>query len=326
MEYRQLGTSTLTVSRVCLGCMSFGEPTRGDHRWTLDKDRSRPLIRHALEQGITFFDTANIYSAGSSEEILGALLKEHVPRDDVVIATKVNGRMGPGSDEAGLSRAAIMRQIDASLRRLGVDHVDLYQIHRLDPDVPIDETLEALHDVVKAGKARHIGASSMFAWQFATLLAHADRNGWARFVSMQNHLNLLYREEEREMMPLCLAEDIAVLPWSPLARGRLARPDGAETARSHEDAYAKRLYDHSREADGRVVDAVERIAADRHVPMAQVALSWLMDVAGVVSPVFGATTIAQIDDAVAAVGLRLSSEERAAVDRDYVPHAIVGIN
>jgi aryl-alcohol dehydrogenase-like predicted oxidoreductase len=306
--------------------MSIGDPLRGDHRWTLDEERSRPLIRHALESGINFFDTANIYSAGSSEEILGKVLKEHASRGDVVIATKVNGRMGPGADDAGLSRGAIMKQIDASLQRLGVDYVDLYQIHRLDPSVSMEETLEALHDVVKAGKARYIGASSMFAWQFATMLHLSDRHGWTRFVSMQNYVNLLYREEEREMIPLCIAEDIAVLPWSPLARGRLARPAGMETERSQGDAYAQRLYDSTRDADQRVVAAVEEVAADRGVPMAQIALSWLLGVKGVASPVIGATKTSQIDDAVAAVMLPLSPEETTLLEHEYVTHAVVGIN
>jgi aryl-alcohol dehydrogenase-like predicted oxidoreductase len=326
MQKRKLGTSRLDVSPICLGCMSFGDPKRGDHRWTLNEERSRPIIRHALEAGINFFDTANIYSDGSSEEILGKVLKEHASRDEVVIATKVNGRMGSGVDDAGLSRGAIMKQVDASLRRLGVDHIDLYQIHRLDPDVSMEETLEALDEVVKAGKARHVGASSMFAWQFATMLHLSDRNGWVRFLSMQNYLNLLYREEEREMLPLCRAEGVAVLPWSPLARGRLARPVDVETDRSRGDAYAHRLYDATVDADGRVISAVQRIASQRGVPMAQIALAWVCAAAGVTSPIVGATSLGQIDDAVSAVGIDLSAAEIEALEADYAVHAVVGIS
>jgi aryl-alcohol dehydrogenase-like predicted oxidoreductase len=324
MQHVNLGRTDLRVSRLCLGCMSFGEPGRGDHTWTLDEEKSRPLIRHALEAGINFFDTANVYSAGSSEEIVGKLLRELARREDVVIATKVNGRMSPGPNGAGLSRKAILTQVDASLKRLGTDYIDLYQIHRFDYATPIEETLEALDDVVKAGKARYLGASSMAAWQFATMLHASDRRGWARFVSMQNYVNLLYREEEREMLPLCAAEGVAVLPWSPLARGRLARPWDSSTERSRGDAYAHQLYDATLEADRAVVEQVATLAERRGASMAQVALAWVLGRPGITSPIVGATRIEQIDDAVAATMVHLSDEERRLLEQPYRVHAVVG--
>src|SRR5579862_8676982 len=286
MKYTKLGRTGLDVSRICLGCMSYGEGDQGNHAWSLGEGESRPFIKRALEAGINFFDTANRYSLGSSEEILGRALKDFARRDDVVIATKVYGRMRPGPNGAGLSRKAIMGELDASLQRLGTDYVDLYQIHRWDYDTPIEETMEALHDVVKAGKARYIGASSMYAWQFAKAQHAAERHGWTRFVSMQNHYNLLYREEEREMIPQCIDQGVGVIPWSPLARGVLAgnRSRGGErlTTRASNDAFADTLYDQS---DFDVVDRVAEVAAARSLPSAQVALAWLLSRPGVTAPI-----------------------------------------
>ncbi|MEE7546587.1 aldo/keto reductase, partial [Xanthomonas sp. Kuri4-1] len=277
MNYVKLGTTGLDVSRLCLGCMTFGTPGAGTHPWTLDEDASRPIFRHAVERGINFFDTANTYSAGTSEQIVGTLLKEFTRRDEVVVATKVfNVVDGDGPNRKGLSRKAILAAIDASLKRLDLDYVDLYQIHRWDYDTPIEETMEALHYVVKAGKARYLGASSMHAWQFAKAQELARRHGWTRFVTMQNHLNLLYREEEREMIPLCADQGVGLIPWSPLARGRLARPRGEQTDRTRSDAFGATLYAHTEDADGRVIEAVERLAAARGVAMAQVALAWVL--------------------------------------------------
>ncbi len=321
MEYGRLGSTGLEVSRICLGCMSYGEPDRGNHPWSLDEAASKPFIAKALDLGITFFDTANVYSAGSSEEIVGKWLGEMARREDVVIATKVHGRMRPGSNGAGLSRKAILHEIDASLTRLGTDYVDLYQIHRWDPDVPIEETLEALHDVVKAGKARYIGASSMASWQFAQALYTADLNGWTRFVSMQDHYNLLYREEEREMIPLCLDQGIGVIPWSPLARGRLTRDWDEGTARSETDEFGRSLYD---DGDRAVVDAVVAVAQARGVPRAQVALAWLAGRPGVTAPIVGATKPQHLDDAVAALDLELTDDEVARLEAPYRPHAVSG--
>jgi len=324
MDYVKLGHTGLDVSRLCLGCMTYGVPDRGFHEWTLDEAQSRPLIRQAVEAGINFFDTANVYSDGTSEEIVGRALKDFTRRDEVVIATKVHGRMHPGPNGAGLSRKAILQEIDNSLRRLGTDYVDLYQIHRFDPEVPIEETLEALHDVVKAGKARYIGASSMYAWQFATMLHLAEANGWTRFVSMQNHVNLLHREEEREMLPLCEAEGIAVIPWSPLARGRLTRPWQTATKRSATDAFGRTLYAHTEEADRKVVEAVAAVAAARKVPPAQVALAWLLAKPAITAPIVGASKPGHLEDAVAALSLTLSDDEIARLEAPYVPHTIVG--
>jgi aryl-alcohol dehydrogenase-like predicted oxidoreductase len=320
MEYRRLGRSGLDVSTVVLGCMSFGDPHRGTHEWTLDIDASRPFFRAAIEAGITTFDTANVYSAGSSEEITGALLTEFAKRDEVVIATKVNGRMGPGPKGAGLSRAAILTQIDESLRRLGTDYVDLYQIHRFDPNVPVEETMEALDDVVRSGKARYIGASSMWTWQFAQMQHAADLNGWTRFVSMQDQYNLVMREEEREMLPYCADQGVGVLPWSPLARGRLTRDWDATTERSAADNFGSTLYRQAEEADRRVAAAVASVAEERGVPRAQVALAWLLHQPAVTAPIVGVTKPHHLTDAVAAVDLRLSAEELARLEADYVPH------
>jgi 1-deoxyxylulose-5-phosphate synthase len=324
MDYIKLGATGLDVSRLCLGCMTYGEPARGNHSWTLPEDQSRPLIRQAVEAGINFFDTANVYSDGSSEEIVGRALGDMARREEVVIATKVHGRMRPGPNGAGLSRKAILQEIDASLTRLGTDYVDLYQIHRFDPEVPIEETLEALHDVVKAGKTRYIGASSMHAWQFATMLHVAEANGWTRFVTMQNYVNLLYREEEREMLPLCEAEGIGVIPWSPLARGRLTRDWDEQTERSQTDNFARTLYEHTADADRRVVEAVAAVAAERGVPRAQVALAWVLAKPVVAAPIVGASKPGHLTDAVAALDLVLSDEEIARLEAPYVPHAVVG--
>jgi aryl-alcohol dehydrogenase (NADP+) len=321
MEYGRLGDTGLEVSRICLGCMSYGEPARGSHPWSLDEAASKPFIAKALELGITFFDTANVYSAGSSEEIVGKWLGEMARREDVVIATKVHGRMRPGPNGAGLSRKAILHEIDASLTRLGTDYVDLYQIHRWDPEVPIEETLEALHDVVKAGKARYIGASSMASWQFAQALYTADLNGWTRFSSMQDHYNLLYREEEREMIPLCVDQGIGVIPWSPLARGRLTRAWDESSARSETDEFGRSLYD---EGDRDVVDAVAAVAQARGVPRAQVALAWLAGRPGVTAPIVGATKPEHLDDAVSALDLDLTDDEVARLEAPYRPHAVSG--
>jgi len=314
MQYVRLGTTGLQVSRICLGCMSFGEPDRGGHEWSLGEEDARPFFKRAIEAGINFFDTANVYSDGSSEEITGRALKDFAGRDDVVIATKVHGRMRKGANGAGLSRKAIMTEIDHSLRRLGTDYVDLYQIHRWDNGTPIEETLEALHDVVKAGKARYIGASSMWAWQFSKALHVSERNGWTRFVSMQDHYNLLQREEEREMLPLCLDEGIGVIPWSPLARGRLTRDWDATTARSQTDRFGSSLYS---DDDRRIVDAVAKIAESRGVTRAQVALAWVLRQPEVTAPIVGATKRDHLEDAIAAADLELSDDEAAQLEGPY---------
>lgn len=325
MEYVKLGRTGLEVSRICLGCMSYGEPDRGAHPWSLNEDESRPFIRKALELGINFFDTANVYSDGTSEEIVGRALKAFANRDEIVIATKVHGRMRPGPNGGGLSRKAILTEIDHSLKRLGTDYVDLYQIHRWDPTTPIEETMEALHDVVKAGKARYIGASSMYAWQFLKALHTAERHGWTRFVSMQNYLNLLYREEEREMLPLCEAENIGVIPWSPLARGRLTRDWDEQSERSQSDLFGQRLYATTAEADRKVVERVAEVAAHRGVPRAQVALAWVLQKSPVTAPIVGATKPHHLEDAVAAASLRLTPEEIARLEEPYVPHLVLGM-
>jgi aryl-alcohol dehydrogenase (NADP+) len=323
MEYVTLGNTGLEVSRLCLGCMSFGEPDRGNHPWTLAEGPSRKLIQKALGYGINFFDTANVYSDGSSEEIVGKALHDFTVRHEVVIATKVHGRMHAGPNGGGLSRKAILAEIDASLRRLRTDYVDLYQIHRWDPKTPIEETVEALHDVVKAGKARYVGASSMYAWQFSKALYTADLGGWTRFVSMQDHYNLLNREEEREMLPLCADQGVGVLPWSPLARGRLTRDWDATTSRSESDEFGKSLYDSS-PSDRVIVERVAKIAHDRGVSRAEVALAWVLAKSGVTAPVVGATKPQHLDDAVAALDLRLTPEEIAALEEPYVPHPVAG--
>ncbi len=324
MQYKKLGSTGLEVSELCLGCMTFGVPERGDHPWSLPESQSRPLIRKAVDLGINFFDTANAYSDGTSEEIVGQSLKDFTRRDEVVIATKVFFRMSKGPNGGGLSRKAIFTAIDASLRRLGTDYVDLYQIHRWDPSTPIEETLEALHDVVKAGKARYLGASSMYAWQFGKALYLARQHGWTRFVSMQNFYNLLYREEEREMLPLCADARIAVLPWSPLARGRLTRDWDTETPRTRTDPYGKSLFAATEASDRKIVDLVAAIATARGVPRAQVALAWLLQKSGVTAPIVGASKPQHLDDAVAALELRLNETEIAQLEAPYVPHAVVG--
>lgn len=329
MDYVKLGSTGLDVSRLCLGCMTFGEPGAGVHEWTLGEDDSRPIIRRAVDLGINFFDTANSYSAGTSEVILGKLLKEFTRREEVVIATKVffpeqmlEGTSAP--NRMGLSRKAIMSEIDASLRRLGTDYVDLYQIHRWDDATPIEETMEALHDVVKAGKARYVGASSMFAWQFAKAQEVARRHGWTRFVTMQNYVNLLYREDEREMIPLCRDQGVGLMPWSPMARGRLPRPTSVQTARSQTDAFGKTLFAATEEADRAVIAAVENIADLRGVPMAQVALAWVLAKACVSAPIIGASKPDHLDDAVAALAIVLTGDEIKALEGPYLPHPIYG--
>jgi aryl-alcohol dehydrogenase-like predicted oxidoreductase len=324
MQYTKLGRTGLDVSRICLGCMSYGVPERGNHPWTLGEAESRPFIRRALDLGINFFDTANVYSDGTSEEIVGRALLDYAPRHEIVIATKVHGRMHKGPNGAGLSRKAILGEIDASLKRLGTDHVDLYQIHRWDDATPIEETMEALHDVVRAGKARYIGASSMHAWQFAKALHVAERHGWTRFVSMQNYVNLLYREEEREMLPLCRAEGIGVIPWSPLARGRLTRDWDAGSARSETDEFGRSLYAKTADADRKVVEAVRSVAGRLGVPRAQVALAWVLGKRAVTAPIVGATKLEHLEDAVAALGVALSAEDVQALEAPYVAHAVVG--
>ena len=328
MDQIRLGNSGLHVSRLCLGCMSYGVPDRGSHLWTLDAQAARPHIGAALDAGINFFDTANVYSDGTSEEIVGKLLKELAKREEVVIATNVHGRMRPGPNGRGLSRTHIMTEIDASLRRLGTDYVDLYQTHRWDYQTPIEETLEALHDVVKAGKVRYIGASSMYAWQFAKALYVADRNGWTRFVSMQNHYNLIYREEEREMMPLCQTEGIGVIPWSPLARGRLGRPwsEKSATERAGTDEFGKTLYLKTEEADKVIVDRVEAIAKERGVSQAQVALAWMLAKPYVAAPIIGATKPKHLEDAIAAMAVKLTADEVKSLEAPYVPHPVLGFD
>ena len=324
MEYQKLGKTGVDVSRLCLGCMTYGVPERGSHPWTLDEEASRPLIRRAVELGINFFDTANSYSDGTSEEILGRAIRDFARRDEVVIATKVFHPWRKGPNGSGLSRKAIMTAIEASLARLGMDYVDLYQIHRWDYKTPIEETLEALHDIVKAGKARYIGASSMYAWQFCKALHVADMRGWTRFVTMQNHYNLINREEEREMMPLCRAEGIAVLPWSPLARGRLTRDWNESTARQETDEVLKRLYTATEDADRNVAECVAQVAANRGVPRAQVALAWVAQKPFVTAPIVGASKPHHLDDAIAALSLKLTDEEIKLLEDPYVPHRVVG--
>ncbi|MGW0944966.1 aldo/keto reductase [Streptomyces sp. NPDC002623] len=321
MQYVKLGSTGLDVSRICLGCMTYGVPDRGAHEWTLDEEASRPLIRQALESGVNFFDTANVYSDGTSEEIVGRALREFARRDEIVLATKVHGRMRPGPNGGGLSRKAILSEIDHSLSRLGTDYVDLYQIHRFDPHTPVEETMEALHDLVRAGKVRYLGASSMYAWQFAKMQHTAERHGWTRFVSMQNHYNLLYREEEREMLPLCADQGVGILPWSPLARGRLTRDWGAETGRSATDGFGGSLY---AEGDRSIVEAVTRVATDRGVPRAQVALAWLLQQPTVTAPIVGAAKPQHLEDAVAALELTLTEKESEELQQPYTPHPIAG--
>jgi 1-deoxyxylulose-5-phosphate synthase len=325
MEYTKLGNSGMDVSRICLGCMGFGDAERGIHKWVLNNESSQPIIKKALELGINFFDTANVYAGGTSEEILGHGLKDFANRDEVVIATKVHGKMHEGPNGAGLSRKAILSEIDKSLKRLRTDYVDLYQIHRWDYQTPIEETVEALHEVVRAGKARYIGASAMFAWQFQKALHVAEKNGWTRFVSMQDHLNLIYREEEREMLPLCREEKIGVIPYSPLASGRLTRDWSSErTHRSETDQIAKSKYDATAETDRQVIRRVAEIAEKCGVPRVHIALAWLLQKQPVTAPIVGATKITHLEDAVDALSVKLIQEEVSYLEEPYVPHRIVG--
>jgi len=332
MEYVNLGKTGLRVSRICLGCMSYGAPATGElkagrHAWVLNEQDSQPYLRQALDLGINFFDTANVYSGGASEEVLGRFLKAHALRDTLVVATKVYGVMRDEPNGRGLSRKAILYELDESLRRLQTDYIDLYQIHRWDYSTPIEETLEALHDAVKSGRVRYIGASSMFAWQFSKALCLADLHGWTRFVSMQNHYNLLYREEEREMLPLCLAEGVGVIPWSPLARGRLARPWQAErTKRFETDGFGKSLYAKTEILDRAVVDRLTQMASERGVTQAQLALAWMLSKPGITAPIVGATRPHHLAEAVAALSLHLTAPEIAALEEPYIPHPVAGIN
>ena len=325
VKYVKLGRTGLDVSSICLGCMSYGEGSRGGHPWALDEESSRPFYKQALDAGINFFDTANVYSVGSSEEFLGRALSDlGANRDELVIATKVNGPMRQGPNSIGLSRKAILAEVDHSLRRLGTDYIDLYQIHRLDHGTPMEEMLEALHDVVKAGKVRYLGASSMWAWQFSKALHLTEVHGWTKFVSMQNHYNLLNREEEREMLPLCADQGIGVIPWSPLARGRLARPWDETTERSEHDAFGSILY--AEATDRQIVERVAEVAGERGVPMAQVATAWMLSKPVITAPIVGATKPHHIDDAVAAVDLVLSDDEITRLEEPYQPHAVAGFS
>ena len=325
MEYARLGNTGMKVSRICLGCMGFGDVARWVHQWVLNEEASRPIIQKALELGINFFDTANVYSIGTSEEYLGRALKDFAKRDEVVIATKVNGKMREGPNGGGLSRKAILSEIDHSLRRLGTDYVDLYQIHRWDYETPIEETMEALNDVVRAGKARYIGASAMWAWQFQKALYTADTHGWSRFVAMQDHYNLLYREEEREMLPLCRDEKIGSIPYSPLASGRLTRDWTADSSvRAQTDRVAESKYGSTADTDQRVVERVAALAQRRGVTRTHIALAWLLHKAPVTAPIVGATKISHLEEAVGALDVSLSAEEMAFLEEPYVPHPVVG--
>jgi 1-deoxyxylulose-5-phosphate synthase len=332
MDYVNLGRTGLKVSRICLGCMTYGAPATGkikpgSHAWALNEQESQPFFRQALDLGITFFDTANVYSSGASEEVLGRFLKANVRREAVVVATKAHGVMPDEPNGRGLSRKAIFFELDQSLRRLGTDYVDLYQTHRWDYETPIEETLEALHDVVKSGKVRYIGASSMYAWQFTKALYLSELHGWTRFVSMQNYYNLLYREEEREMMPLCQSEGVAVIPWSPLARGRLGRPWQTETTKRFEtDQFGKTLYSKTEDADHRVVDRLGELSEKRGVPHAQLALAWMLGKPFITSPIVGATKPHHLKDAVAALSLHLTPEEVASLEEPYTPHPVLGFS
>lgn len=324
MKYMKLGRSGLEVSRICLGCMSFGDRNVWLHKWVLDEENSRPIIKRALELGINFFDTANVYSLGRSEEILGRALKDFAKRDEVVIATKVFSRMFEGPNGAGLSRKHIMSQVDQSLKRLGTDYIDLYIIHRWDYNTPIEETMETLHDLVKSGKVRYIGASAMFAWQFQKALYVAEKHGWTRFISMQNHYNLIYREDERELIPLCKEEGIGLTPYSPLAAGRLARAWEGDTIRYETDEIAKGKYDSMKDVDKAIIDRVGEIAKNRGISRAQVALAWLLHKEPVVAPIVGVTKLEQLEDAVKAVDIELTEEEIKYLEEPYIPHPIVG--
>ncbi|GAB2532502.1 aldo/keto reductase [Gracilibacillus alcaliphilus] len=324
MDYVKLGKTGLDVSRLCLGCMGFGDANRWIHKWVLNEKETRPIIKKALDLGINFFDTANVYSNGTSEEFVGKALKEYAKRDEIVLATKVFFPMNDRPNGKGLSRKAIMTEIDNSLQRLGTDYVDLYQIHRWDYHTPIEETMEALHDVVKAGKVRYIGASAMYAWQFQKALHVAEKNNWTRFISMQNHYNLIYREEEREMMPLCREEGIGVIPYSPLASGRLTRDWNESTYRSSTDEVAKDKYDHTAEDDRKVIERVAEIAQKRQVPRVQIAIAWLLHKQPVTAPIIGATKTDHLETATGALSVSLSDEEIAYLEEPYTAHPIVG--
>jgi aryl-alcohol dehydrogenase-like predicted oxidoreductase len=325
MEYARLGSTGMKVSRICLGCMGFGDATRWIHKWVLNEENSRPIIQKALESGINFFDTANVYSIGASEEILGRALKDFARRDEVVIATKVFGKMSDYPNGSGLSRKAIMSEIDKSLKRLQTDYVDLYQIHRWDYETPIEETMETLNDIVRTGKARYIGASAMWAWQFQKALYVSEKHGWTRFVSMQNHLNLIYREEEREMVPLCREEKIGLIPYSPLASGRLTREWSSEsTLRAETDQIAKGKYDSTSDADQLVVERVAELAGKHGVPRSQIALAWLLQKVPVTAPIIGATKISHLEEAVGALSVKLTQDEVSYLEELYVPHQVVG--
>jgi aryl-alcohol dehydrogenase-like predicted oxidoreductase len=326
MHFTRLGDTGLEVSRLCLGCMSYAHGPTASHGWLFNEEQSRPFLKKALDLGINFFDTANAYSGGASEEVLGNTLKTYASREEVVILTKVYNRMRPGPNGAGLSRKAIMAEIDASLRRLQTDYVDIYMIHRWDYGTPIEETLEALHDVVKAGKARYLAASSMHAWQFSKAIQIQKAKGWARFIAMQNHINLLYREEEREMLPLCREEGVGVIPWSPLARGRLTRPWGTASARESSDGYTPVLYKKTEAEDERIVDRLMDVSAARGAPPAQVALAWLLAKQPIAAPVIGATRLEQLDGIVGTLELTLTSEEIAALEEPYQPRAVIGFS
>jgi aryl-alcohol dehydrogenase-like predicted oxidoreductase len=323
MEYTRLGNTGLRVSRIALGCMSYGDASRGGHPWALGEEDAAPFFRQALELGITFWDTANVYSLGSSEEFVGRAIRQYSRREDIVLATKVHGRMSDGPGGAGLSRRAILEQVDASLTRLGTDYIDLYQIHRYDPETPVEETMEALHDVVKAGKARYVGASSMWAWQFAKMQHAAERGGWTRFVTMQDQYSLLMREEEREMFPLLADQQVGALPWSPLARGRLTRPWGQQTQRSDTDAFGQSLY---QDSDRAIVDAVERVAGQRGLPMAQVSLAWVLRNPVVDAPIVGATKTHHLADAAAALDIELTDAEVELLEAAYTPRQPTGMS
>jgi aryl-alcohol dehydrogenase-like predicted oxidoreductase len=325
MEYARLGSTGMKVSRICLGCMGFGDATRWIHKWVLNEENSRPIIQKALESGINFFDTANVYSIGASEEILGRALKDFARRDEVVIATKVFGKMSDYPNGSGLSRKAIMSEIDNSLKRLQTDYVDLYQIHRWDYETPIEETMETLNDIVRAGKARYIGASAMWAWQFQKALYVSEKHGWTRFVSMQNHLNLIYREEEREMVPLCREEKIGLIPYSPLASGRLTREWSSEsTLRSETDQIAKGKYDSTSDTDQLVVERVAELAGKHGVPRSQIALAWLLQKVPITAPIIGATKISHLEEAIRALSVKLTQDEVSYLEELYVPHRVVG--
>jgi len=326
MKYVKLGNTGLDVSQLCLGCMSFGDAENWLHDWVLNEEKSRPIIKKALDLGINFFDTANVYSLGRSEEILGKALNDYAEREEIVIATKVYGEMRDEPNGSGLSRKAIMTEIDNSLERLGPDYIDLYIIHRWDYATPIEETMEALHDLTKAGRVRYIGASAMYTWQFQKAQYVAEKNGWTKFISMQNHLNLLNREEEREMVPFCREENIALTPYSPLASGRLARPWSESTERSESDKIAKRKYGSTEEADRKVVERVAELADKKGVPMVQISLAWLMQKEPVTIPIIGATKLSHLESAVPAVSVELSQEEIEFMEEPYIPHEVVGHN